>query len=197
MRVRFYIEKRKDAGGKLLTEGRPIFMTVAFHGHRILITTSKSVDLKWWDPEKQRVREMYSEAGIINTWLDSLEYTAGVTWKSLVSLSENPGVEEFRIEFEKLKPRFSGGFFDVMYLFMEDGNSRWSRGTYKKVRTFFNQLRSFEKEIGYELKFNSLTADFLSSFQHYQKEKGKSAVTILKMVNTLVWCSYRISAHFY
>jgi site-specific recombinase XerD len=187
MRVRFYIEKRRDAGGKLLTTGRPIFMTVSFQGKKVLISTKQHVDQKWWDSDKQRVRVIYSDAGVMNTWLDSLEYTAGLVWKSLVSLSENPGVEEFRKEFENLRPQFSGGFFDVMYLFIEDGSKRWSSGSYKKVRTFINQLRDFEKETGYELRFNTITAQFLNEFQYYQQTQGKSSVTILKMVNTLVW----------
>ncbi|MDA3822913.1 MAG: phage integrase SAM-like domain-containing protein [Bacteroidales bacterium] len=187
MRVRFYIEKRKGEGGKLLTTGRPIFMTVAFQGQRVLISTKQHVDLKWWNSEKQRVREIHSDAGIMNAWLDSLEHTAGLVWKSLVSQSENIEVKEFRKEFEKLKPQFPGGFFDVMYLFLEDGSMHWSSGSYKKVRTFIDQLRHFESETGYVLRFNTVTAEFLNKFQEFQQTQGKSAMTILKMVNTLVW----------
>ena len=187
MRVRFYVEKRRGENGKLLTTRRPIFMTVAFHGKRVLISTGKFVDLKWWDPVKQRVKENSPESKVNNQWLDSLVYTAGVVWKALASLSEKPGVEDFKGEFEKLKPRFSSGFFDILLLFLEEGSERWSSGSYKKVRTFYQQMKVFEKETAYPLNFNTINATFLDKFTAFQKEEGKASSTILKMLNTLVW----------
>ena len=187
MRVRFYIEKRRGDDGELLTKRRPIFMTVAFHGKRVLITTGKNVDLKWWDHPVQKVRETHPDASVINRWLETLVYTAGNVWKTLASLSENPGAEEFRSEFERLRPRFSGGFFDVMILFMEEGSQRWSTGSYRKVRSFYNQLREFEKEEAYPLQFNAIHADFFHRFISHQEQKGRAAITVRKMVNMLVW----------
>ncbi len=187
MRVRFYIEKRKGDDGVLLTRRRPIFMTVAFKGKRVLISTGKHVDLKWWDHKQQQVQMTHPEAALINRWLETLAYTAGTVWMSLASLSENPGAEEFRKEFERLRPRFSGGFFDVMFMFMEEGISRWSSSTYRKVKTFYNQLRTFEKEASYQLQFNTINQQFFDSFLRYQEQKGMSSTTIRKMVNTLTW----------
>ncbi|MEX0982873.1 MAG: site-specific integrase [Bacteroidales bacterium] len=187
MKVRFYIEKRRGKDGRLLTSRRPIFMTVAFHGKRVLISTGKNVDLKWWDHTKQQVREMHPDASVINRWLETLAYTAGTVWKSLASLSENPGVGEFRDEFERLRPRFSGGFFDIMFLFMEEGSRRWSISTYQKVRTFYNQLKEFEKSEMYPLHFNTMNESFLYRFRDYLEKKSRSESTIRKMVNLLVW----------
>jgi site-specific recombinase XerD len=187
MRVRFYIEKRRGDDAELLTKRRPIFMTVAFHGKRLLITTGKNVDLKWWDHAEQKVNGTHPDAPVINNWLETLAYTAGNVWKTLASLSENPGAEEFRSEFERLRPRFSGGFFDVMILFLEEGSQRWSTGSYMKVRSFYNQLREFEKEEAYPIQFNTIHADFLDHFINHQGQKGRSATTIRKMVNMLVW----------
>ena len=162
-------------------------MTVAFNGKRVLISTGKNVDLKWWDHTKQQVREMHPDASVINRWLETLAYTAGTVWKSLASLSENPGVGEFRDEFERLRPRFSGGFFDIMFLFMEEGASHWNISTYRKVRTFYNQLKEFEKAVAYPLHFNTINEQFLYRFREYQEQKSRSESTIRKMVNLLVW----------
>ena len=171
----------------MLTRQRPIFMTVAFNGKRIFISTGKKVDLQWWDEKKQRVHDSYSEAVVLNEWLGSLENTASVVWKSLASLSEKPGVDMFRVEFEKLRPRFSGGFFEVMIMFLEEGSSKWSKGTYQKVRTFYKQLKEFEINTGYSVGFQSINDEFLEKFRSYFQEKGRSNVTIRKQVNTLVW----------
>jgi integrase len=187
MRVRFYTEKRRGENGMLLTKRRPIFMTVAFNGKRVLISTGKHVDLKWWDQKQQQVRTTHPEAPLINRWLQTLAYTAGTVWRSLASLSENPGAEEFRKEFERLRPRYSGGFFEILYLFMEEGSSRWSSSSYRKVRTFYNQLRTFEKEEDYPLQFNTINRPFLDRFNRHLEQKGMSPTTIRKMVNTLVW----------
>ncbi len=187
MRVRFYIERRRGEDGRLLTIRRPIIMTVAFYGKRVLISTGKNVDLQWWDPDKQLVKEIYPDAGAINGWLKTLEFTASAAWKALASLSEKPGVSDFRETFEKLRPRFSGGFFDVMFLFMEEGSRRWSSSTYKKVRTFYDQLRIFEKEDSYIVSFKTINEEFLIRFLSNQRKQEKAEMTILKNVNTLVW----------
>lgn len=187
MRVRFYAEKRKGEDGKLLTKRRPVFMTVAFNGKRVLISTKVFVDLQWWDPEKQRVKRAFPNSQMNNQWLDSLAYTADAVWKALANLSENPGVDEFKREFEKLKPRFSAGFFDVMLLFLEEGSEKWSTSTYSYVRSFYDQLKTFEDNTGYALKFSSLNESFLQKFVDHQIELKRSRGTIRKMVNTIVW----------
>gem|GEM_PF-1011694 len=187
MRVRFYIEKRRGKDGKLLKTRRPIFMTVAFHGKRVMISTGKFVDLNWWDHEKQQVNEAYPDARLINVWLESLAYTAGIIWRSLASLSEKPGAEDFRKEFERLRPRFSEGFFEVMFLFMKEGSAHWSSNSYRKVRTFYGKLQEFSRETGYPMRFDRMNDVFLDAFSTFQSEKGMSDVTVQKMVNTLVW----------
>lgn len=187
MKVRFYIEKRRDEEGKLLTRNRPVFMTVAFHGKRILISTGKKVDHIWWDHKLQRVKSAHPDAAIVNTWLETLNDTASLVWRSLASLSEKPGVKDFRKEFERLRPRFSGGFFDVLIQFMEEGAEKWTAGTYKKVRSFYNQLRDFVSQSSYNLNFNTLNEEFLQKFVDFHSASGRSDVTILKQVNILVW----------
>lgn len=187
MRVRFYIEKRRGEDGKLMTSKRPIYMTVAFHGSRVLISTGKKVDLKWWDQSGQKVQETHPDAVVINGWLNHLKHTAGAVWKALDSLSEKPGAATFRREFDRLRPRFSGRFFEIMFQFMEEGSNRWSTNSYQKVRSFYNQLREFEEKSGYPLRFDTLDKVFLEEFRAYNETKGRSPVTIHKMINTLVW----------
>lgn len=162
-------------------------MTVAFHGKRVLISTGKFVDLNWWDQTKQQVNEAAPDARLINTWLDTLAYTAGIVWRSLASLSEKPGAEDFRKEFERLKPRFSEGFFEVMYLFMREGRERWNSSSYRKVRTFYHQLQEFSAATGYPMRFDQVNDAFLASFKTFQSEKGLADVTVRKMINTLAW----------
>jgi len=86
-------------------------MTVAFHGKRVMISTGKFVDLNWWDHEKQQVNEAYPDARLINVWLESLAYTAGIIWRSLASLSEKPGAEEgYPMRFDRMNDVFLDAF---------------------------------------------------------------------------------------
>jgi len=187
MKVRFYIEKRKSGEGMLLTEDRPVFMTVAFHGKRAIIATGVKLDLQWWDHNQQRVKLEYSESALLNHRLDSLEEMAGVTWKALASLSGNPGVAEFRELFKKLSSGISHGFFDAFYQFMAIEGKNWEYTTYQKVRTIHNHLREFEKSRNYPLTFKTINFRFLHLFIEFYRERGNSQITAVKAVNIIVW----------
>ena len=187
MKVRFYIEKRKDEEGMLLTKERPVFMTVSFHGKRAIIASGVKIDLQWWDPNLQRVKSEHVDSLAINMLIESLKESANASWKALVSLSEYPGVAEFRKMFAELRPRISKGFFDLFYLFMSEKSSRWSPSTYRKVRTIYSHLREFENQKNYPLSFDRINKDFLDKFADYYKEKGNSHHTTLKAINILIW----------
>lgn len=186
MRIRFYIEKRKAEDGSMLIKDRPVFMTVAFHGKRILISSGKKLDHHWWDAEKQRVRPEHPEALVLNTWFDNMRATAMQAWKA-VSSAEVPDVKSFREAYKRLKPKFSTGFFDVFFQFMEEGSQRWNRSTYSKVRTFYTHLKEFEEMEGIVLTFSGIDKSFLDRFREFYARKGNKHTTTMKAVNTLVW----------
>jgi integrase len=186
MKCRFYIEKRKGEDGRLLTRERPVFMTVAFKGKRVLISSGRKIDMDWWDSEQQKVREEHPEAVVLNSWFSTMKETATAAWKSISHMND-PDVTSFREAYKKLKPAFSTGFFDVFYQFMEDGSSRWNKSTYSKVRTVYNHLKAFEEEHDGDLNFRGMDSDFLTKFRNFYKNKGNNATSTLKAVNTIVW----------
>jgi integrase len=102
-------------------------------------------------------------------------------------MPERPDAELFRNIFRDLKPRYSTGFFDVFYRFMESGSSRWSTSTYRKVKTIYKHLREFEEYAAYKLTFRNLDDKFLEKFRAFYAEKGNGPSTTRKAVNILVW----------
>lgn len=152
-----------------------------------MISAGIKVDFNGWDTELQRVRSSYPGSHAFNSWLDTLSETASTTWKALQNLQEKPDSERYRKLFQELKPKFSSGFFDVFYLFMEKGSSRWSLSTYRKVRTIYKHLREFEDITGFRIAFNNLDDTFLERFTAFYSEKGNSKTTTYKAVNILVW----------
>ena len=119
MQTRFYIERRKDDSGSLMLKERPVFMSVSFRGDRIMLSTGIKTDFHGWDSELQRLKSSYPGSYADNLWLDTLAETAEKTWTTVQELHEDPDAERFRSIFQELKPRYSTGFFDVFYLFLE------------------------------------------------------------------------------
>ena len=89
--------------------------------------------------------------------------------------------------FRILKPKFSRGFFDVFYLFLESGVGQWSTATYKKVRTIYKHLREFEDSMSFGISFGNMNGNFLDQFRKFYAEKGNSPATTHKAINIVVW----------
>jgi len=187
MRTRFYIEKRKDASGKLISAECPVFISVTFGGKRIIAGTGVKVDMNGWDPDLQRVQPSYPGYQSLNSTLDSLQEIAVKTMKALKHSGNEVNPAGFRQLFEQLKPRYSSGFFDLFFQFMEGNSSGWSSSTYRKVRSLYNLLREFEDQSGYSISFHNLNAQFLDRFVTFCSKKGYKSSTIYKAVNNLVW----------
>lgn len=187
MQTRFYIERRKDASGKLLVKDRPVFMSVSLMGERLMLGTGVKTDFNSWDPEQQRVKSSVPGSLWTNSWLETLMTTAEKAWAEISSGSEKPDGEGFRKVFKELKPRYSTGFFNVFYLFLESGINQWSTATYQKVRTIYKHLREFDDTTGYGITFGNLNSEFLNAFQTFYSGKGNSPVTTQKAINIVVW----------
>ncbi len=187
MRTRFHIEKRKDAAGNLLSADRPVFMSVTFEGNRVIIGTGIKVDVNGWDAERQRIQASYPGAQGHNNWLESIKDTAAKTMEALFHSNMELSPEAFRQMFHRLKPKYSTGFFDLFFQFMESNSSTWSKATYSKVRTLYNLLREFEDQSQTPISFHNLNAQFLEDFIAFCQQKGYQYSTTYKTVNNLVW----------
>ncbi len=187
MQTRFYIERRKDGSGNLMLKDRPVFMSVAFRGDRVMLGTGIKTDFHGWDADLQRIKKSYPGSYSTNAWLDTLAETAQKAWTAMQDSWENPDAEQFRSKFNEIKPKYSTGFFDVFFLFLESGSTRWSTSTYRKVRTIYKHLREFENKADLTLSFRNINASFLSRFEDFYAEKGNNDATTYKAVNIIVW----------
>ena len=187
MRTRFYIEKRKDDSGILLREQRPVFMSVTFEGKRVILGTGIKTDMNVWDPDQQRVNQTFPDSGGYNSWLSILQETAERAMHALKSSDQAVNEENFRSFFQALKPKYSSGFFDIFFRFLEDGMPRWSNSTYRKVRSLYKFLRAYEDQTNLQISFGGMDSQFLESFVAFCSQKGYKDSTTYKAVNLLVW----------
>ena len=187
MRTRFHIERRRDDSGKQLSEDRPVLMSVTFHGNRVILGTGVKVDVNGWDTGLQRIQSSYPGSQHLNNWLQTLQDTAGKTMEALQHSELQPDPDSFRSVFRKLKPRYSSGFFDLFFEFMESNSPTWSHATYRKIRTLYKLLKEYEDQSPDRLSFNSMDEIFLDTFVAFCIGKGYKYTTIHKSVNNLVW----------
>lgn len=187
MQTRFYIEKRKDESGNLILKDRPVFMSVSLAGDRLMFGTGIKADYQAWDSDLQRIKSSFPDSVTANIWLDTLSDTASKAWLNMQSRELAPGGEQFRKIFQELKPKYSRGFFEVFFLFMEWGMAYWSTASYRKVRTIYRHLREFEDATGYAISFGSMGGEFIERFQSFYREKGNNPTTTRKAINIVVW----------
>jgi integrase len=187
MRTRFYIEKRKDDSGILLRGQRPVFMSVTFEGKRVILGTGIKTDMNAWDPDQQRVNQTFPDSKGYNSWLSILQETAEKAMHALKSSDRAVNEDNFRSLFQSLKPKYSSGFFDIFFQFLEDGMPRWSNSTYRKVRSVYKLLREYEDRTNFRISFGGMDSQFLESFVAFCSEKGYKDSTTYKAVNILVW----------
>ena len=170
-----------------MVKERPVFMSVSFRGERVMLGTGIKTDFYGWDPGTQRVKQGYPGSFATNNWLDALEETALSTWRVMQDSPSEERAEQFRALFQEIKPRYSGGYFDAFYKFMESGSARWSIATYKKVRTIYKHLREYESWSGKALTFMDMGPGFPERFRTFYREKGNGDSTTFKAVNIIVW----------
>ena len=140
-----------------------------------------------WDADLQKIQVADPGAQGFNNWLESMQGIAGKTMEALQHSGEEQSPENFRQLYQRLKPKYSGGFFDLFFQFMESNSSNWSNATYRKVRTLYNLLREFDDQSLSPISFHKLDAQFLEDFIAFCQKKGYQYSTIYKTVNNLVW----------
>jgi integrase len=162
-------------------------MSVTFGGNRVIIGTGIKVDINGWDAEQQRIQASYPGSQRLNSWLESMQVIAGKTMEALLHSENELSPESFRQLFQRLKPKYSAGFFDLFFQFMESSSSSWSNATYRKVRSLYNLLRQYENQSQTPISFHKLDAKFLEDFIAFCQKKGYQYSTTYKAVNNLVW----------
>ena len=162
-------------------------MSVTFQGNRVILGTGVKVDVNSWDPDLQRIRSTFPGSHHLNNWLLTMQETAGRTMRALQHSEILPDPESFRRHFKQLKPKYSAGFFNLFYEFMESNSPNWSHASYRKIRTLYKLLREYEDQSPIQLSFQSMDQKFLESFLAFCREKGYSYSTTYKSVNNLVW----------
>ena len=172
IKVKFYVEKRKDAQGEIRVKNVPIIFSVSY-GHRYVSFTGIRIDDDLWDAEKQRVTSSHTHAARYNKTLSDLK-------KELEDICLGARNKAIRITnayisanltMNKLKSK--SGFFDYYDEWIEKAKKECQPGTITKYETIKNHLRDFAKLKQYKIEFDTLNDAFLNKFLDYYFDDKK------------------------
>lgn len=185
--VNFYLEKRKNKDGNLITKNVPIFLYFSFDGKRLQYYTGYRIDFSedheksMWDEEKQQVRRnKFNQSGIsaneINDHLDEIRVKVIDIYKECKALKQFPTVQYIRNELKKRlgdykEKQFS--FFDVFDMFIESESkiNTWTPGTLERIKNVRNQLEQFKEYTRCKIEFDELNDTFFTKYIDYLREK--------------------------
>jgi integrase len=195
--VKFYLEKRKDKSGEVITSNVPIRLVYSFNGNRLEYFTGERVDSKfyqeeyWKDIKKSPIKKTAPGAEKINRNLNSLRLQVEKLHSDAKALGIIPTVNYFKT---KLKELNKGSVSEKEMLvinalqeFLEDCKAKKAPNTVKNSNTFINHFKSF---IGVKkclsLYFSEIDSSFIERFNSYlTNELNQLNNTVAKNIRVL------------
>lgn len=192
--IRFFLEKRNDSSGLLITENVPIRMAISFSGKRLMVNAGYRTDFSKWDEAKQRVKSKATHPGgitstVINTRLNSLENSVYDFFKSCEVKKLTPTLSQIKAVVDRTvrnKAEKKETFFTAFDTFTQTvgRESDWDEDTYIKFGVIGRHLEAFDKQ----LSFESLNADRMLDYMHYLRtRRDMRNTTIVKNLGFVKW----------
>lgn len=168
--LNFYLEKRKSENKISRTENLPIMLYFSYDGKRFQYYTGEKTDLKYWDHGRQRLYEI-AGSRLINDFLNYLDDEVWALYRRAKASGIRPGNDYFRSALKKSGSRNTHDFYDVFVKFIDEKHKDWSISTFRKVKTLYNHLRTFQVIYGFTAGFEKINNVFLDAFIEYFTEK--------------------------
>ena len=185
---KFYLERRRDEHGRIMSRNVPILLYFSFEGKRLQLNTGERINAGDWDREKQAVRTEVPGSKQLNRYLQSLGEEVKAVYREARAAGIRPGTSYLREQLKTRRRKDNVDFFNILMRFIEENNSHWSIYTFRQIRTMYNHLRRFSDTEQMVIEFNRIDADFIDRYARYFRIKyDHSNSTILKNINILKW----------
>lgn len=192
--VKFYLEKRKDASGTLITKDAPVFLFYSYGGKRLQYYTGIRVDKNSWNAEKMII-EKHPEAKRHNDVLKRLKRWVDEIDDKAKALGESLSLEEFRARLKEKTGaptvKSSGKTFRELFEeFIEVSKLTKKATTVAGLKTCFNNLKDFSTKTRTALEFNTINQDFYNKLLDYcftvKKYKNNNTGKIIKVLKSFL-----------
>lgn len=200
MQVSFYVVKNKiDKSGL-----SPVYYSITVDGQRIRKQVKGvKCSLSQWKEDNQRIRpprkgEAYNYHIEYNKKIDELETDIKKLFRYIL-LNEITPSKEFiseKLDANLSTARLSNEFWPSFTEFIEKSKATKVERTIKSYVTISNFLKTFEKNTGYALYFDTINQTFFENLQEYTFIKKKYTnsyfACIIKILKTfMTWASDR------
>lgn len=164
--ISFYLKKSTD-------EKSIIYISLSFRGNRKMITTGISINPKYWDSKKNRIKTSYSSAMVLNNTLEKIADVARDHFNKYLLKNATPDMNDIQNEVKRFlrpdtfKSEFSFADAFQEFLIEREKKNVASFGTIKHYQSFFNRLIKLFPD----LKFENINNKFHTEYNyHLSKE---------------------------
>lgn len=185
--LHFYIEKRNVSEKVITTRECPLILSYSYSAQRIKIYTGKKIRESAWDKFSERAKPEYANSVELNQYVERITMRIQKLFSEFLMVNGHPDATLLRKEFKRIVKLNTYDFFELLLLFFEENSKTWSLSTYKKMKTFYTQLKEFstgQTEILTPVMINQVFADKLVE---YYRRKGLKDSTISKNLDLLKW----------
>lgn len=171
-----------------------IDVIVRFKGERYKIPTGESVEVAFWNSEKERcgTGRKYPDGVHINNKLDVIESDVKRVINDYNLRNDIPTPKEFKEAYDKLihgASQSSVYFTDYMTEHINESKKTKAFTTTRSYTTTLNKLLLFEKFMGKRLKFSDIDIDFYNTFRGWFFETANTKNyfgTMIKNIKTFM-----------
>lgn len=158
-----------------------IYLLYRFNKCKLKYSTGQKIKPKFWNPEKQRAKELRTsnDHDSINLLLDDLESTVGKSYRTLLLQGTTPTPELLKKdlnEFLKKEDSSSKDLAQFAEKVLETSNRK--PGTKRAIMQTIRNLNEFKTQTGKSLHFDYINLDFYDLYLDYAKKQGYSQNTI-------------------
>lgn len=189
MQVSFSLRKDKiDKAGLM-----PVRMNITFKGVNIRrVVKGVKSSLKHWREREQRIKtplksEAYNYHLEYNEIIDDYEKRVKAIFRYILLNKITPTKEYIIEKFETgIEVKLTQEFFDCFEEFLDKGKNTKAERTIKGYTTVKNFLEEFEEATGYQIRFETITLDFLENLRDYAFEVKKLSSNYFSKIVTVI-----------
>lgn len=185
--IHFYLEKRKVSGIRDISRECPIILSCSYSSKRIKIYTGLKIRESAWDFSLERAQRIFADSLVINNYLDVTRERVSKYIQLKNESRQKLDLNSTKSEIKKLLKSKSPDFFELLLKFLEENSTRWSQSSYKKMKTFYLQMKTFSEEQLARIQLSDVNQQFADKLVAFYRNNGLQDTTIKKNLELLRW----------
>lgn len=173
-KVKFYLEKRKDKSGELITHNVPVNLFFSYGNGRLQYYTGIRIDAQLWDEKTMKPKRNAEGVAEINRRLNKLRADVEDIYAKAVALGEVMTPEYFkkRLKSPQQKEKGKPDFRTHLEEYFKSSSLTKSTSTVSGIKYSFKHFENFATDRRVRLAFENITQEFYDQFLDYCFSNG-------------------------